>query len=72
MLRERKSYRLDEEEGRRQKKRKYNKNTHTFNEIRQKIGQKNSKSQKNKKKKLTTPGIPKPSPIQVLTGPNVA
>ena len=25
-----------------------------------------------KSKKLTTPGIPKPSPIQVLTGPNVA
>ena len=24
------------------------------------------------KQKLTTPGIPKPSPIQVLTGPNVA
>ena len=23
-------------------------------------------------KKLTAPGIPKPSPIQVLTGPNVA
>ena len=25
-----------------------------------------------KQKKLTTPGIPKPSPIQVLTRPNVA